>query len=138
MPLPRRQGRCSEYPGSAGFSILEAAIGVTVLFLLVAGVVLFSKNSIRANAIGQDTVKGSSVLKDFLEELRALDLDSIPRNREMSDSSGPYKITWTAFDETSPGEYMQPPGLVLVCVRMTYQLKGGARLAETSTLLGRE
>lgn len=138
MPLPKWHGRCSAIQGEAGFSLLEAAIGITVLFLLVAGAVLFSKNSVRANAIGQDTARGSSVLKDFVEDMRALDLDSIPRNQEMTDSSGPYKITWTAFDENSDGEWRQPPGLVMVCVRMTYLLQGGARLAETTTLLGRE
>lgn len=123
--------------GSRGFSLLEALIGVVLLFMLIAGVVTLSRSSINATSRGQDAAGGSSILKDFVDEMRGLNIDSIPRNIETVDTVGEYRITWTVYDQGSPGAYRQPAGLVLLCVRLDYEWVGSPRSVETTTLLGK-
>jgi hypothetical protein len=122
---------------SRGFSLLEALLGGTLLVMLVLGAHRLSRNSIRSNALGQELSKASNVLKDFVEEARELNLDSIPRNREQSELSGEYRIRWIAYDHASPAPYTQPRDLVLLCVRVNYHSEGRDHQVETSTLLGR-
>jgi type II secretory pathway component PulJ len=130
--------RVAAFRQTSGYSLLEALIGVIILALVLQGAYMMSRNSIQSNTIGRDLSKGSSVLKDFVDEMRGLNLDSIPRNLEVIDSSGQYAITWKVYDETSSGIYLQPVGLLLVCAKLTYTAQGRTHTLETATLLGKK
>ena len=117
---------------------MEAAIGIVLLAMMILGGLRFSRNAIKSNSLGKDIAAASGVLKVFVEDARALNIDAIPRNSEIKDVSGPYTLRWRAYDNSSAGAYKQPLGLVLLCVKMTYQVKGVQHQQETSTLLGKE
>jgi Tfp pilus assembly protein PilV len=119
-----------------GFSLLEAVFGILILGMILQGAYLLSHNSVQANATGQDMTKASAQLKDFIEEMRGLDMDSIPRNREIADSTDEYKLKWIVYDENSAGAYQQPAGLLLVCAQLSYAAAGRDHVLETTTLLG--
>jgi prepilin-type N-terminal cleavage/methylation domain-containing protein len=122
----------------AGFSLLEVSIGLFILALIVQGAYVLSHTSIQANATGRDLSKAAVVLKDFIEEVRRADMDSHPRNTETTDTTEQCAIKWIVYDETSAGGYAQPPGLLLVCARLTYVAANREHSVETSTLLGRK
>jgi Tfp pilus assembly protein PilV len=125
-------------PGSPGFSLLEALIGVVILGMLLHGALLLSRTSIKSNTRSRDIVSASSILKSFVDEMEGVNIKSIPRNREVIDSVGAYEIRWRAYDNASAVPYRQPKDLLLLCAKVTYKRNGVQFHQETSTFLGRQ
>jgi hypothetical protein len=123
---------------SSGYSLLETLLGMIILGMVLQGAYLMSRNSIQSNIIGRDLSKGASVLKDFVEEIRGLPPDSLPRNREVIDSVGKYRLAWRVYDQASTGVYRQPVGLLQVCAKLTFGDRGRTHKLETTTLLGKQ
>jgi|GEM_PF-4923720 len=120
----------------AGFTLIEVLVAITLLaFLLIAGMRL-SGTSRHANVLGRDLGSSSALLNTFVEQLRAKDVDLLPRNRETRDSlGGGVFITWKIFDQSSAIPYRQPSGLVLLNAKLNWSRWGKNHLVETSTLL---
>jgi hypothetical protein len=126
-----------KYFGNAiGFSLLEVLVGGLILVFILVAATLYSRTSIKSNILGQGLVDESTVVKKFVEQVRGMDFNTLPRNQEILDSAGPYKLHWIAYDQTSNSPYRQPNGLVLLCVKAEYRQAGIDHKLETVTLLG--
>jgi hypothetical protein len=129
--------RTKKYLSKAeGFSLLEVLIGGLILVFILTAATLYSRTSIKSNLLGQGLVDESAVLKKFVEQVRSMDFNTLPRNREVLDSAGEYKIHWIAYDQASSAPYRQPNGLVLLCVKVEYRQAGIDHKLATVTLLG--
>ena len=122
--------------GSQGFSLLEALIGLVLLAFLLTGATLFTRSFVASNTKSRALVDMSTALRSYVEEIKGMDIATLPRNQEVADVAGDYRITWVAYDSASGPPYRQPAGLVLLCVKAVRTDAGVDHILETTTLLG--
>ena len=125
-----------DQPGVRGFSLLEVLIGLVLLAFLLTGATLFTRSFVGSNTKSRALVDMSTALRSYVEEIKGMDVATLPRNQEVYDQAGVFRITWVAYDSASGRPYRQPAGLVLLCVKAVRTDAGVDHVLETTTLLG--
>jgi type II secretory pathway pseudopilin PulG len=119
-----------------GATLIEVLVAATLAsFLLIAGIRL-SGTSRKANILGRDLSGSAALLNSFIEEIHAVDVDSLPKNVVVLDTlTGGAIVTYKIFDQSSASPYRQPAGLALVNAKLNWTRWGRSHQLETSTLL---
>ena len=121
-----------------GFSLIEVLVGGVILAVVLSGAVMLSRNSITSNSLGRNLNEGSGVLKAFVEDIRGMNPDSLPRNVEVRDTVGIYLIKWKLFDSISAPPYRQPAGLLLLNAQASWTKTNRNHTLYTASMLTKQ
>lgn len=76
----------------AGFTLVEVMVALVILAVGILGLAATTMYAIRQTTFGELTTERAAALQTVIEELRAVDYDSV---RSGSDSVGNFSVSWT-------------------------------------------
>ncbi len=116
--------------GSSGFTLVEVVIASILLAIVVAGIAVFFMHIVRSSQQMDQLTKGLQYCREQLEEMRTLDVASLP------DGPGPVQSLPDGFQRqyfvSSP--YNEYPAAKLVKCRVTWTGPEGADSTSLSIL----
>lgn len=112
-----RSGRPLAGSFQAGFTLVEVMVALIILTVGILGLAATTMYTIRQTTFGELSTERAAALQTVIEELRAVDYDSV---RSGSDSVGNFAVSWTVTTST------RSKGIQIVTVGPGLRSSGGA------------